>query len=162
MIQQVYDDRTLHQLLGVEPRPAVTVVDARRKPESSQNGSSSKQPSARNIDEIEEVDMEMGSEDDEYQRREDSDDEGRYGITTRNQPPRKRRKITTSQEVYPVFTTDDDDDGEDAEDGLIISTVTKEGSDSEHASSGDAKARKRRSYWLSKGIGTGDAHDDSS
>lgn len=153
--------------MGVEPKPKATVVEAPSKPESSQNGSSPKEPprSVQDIDE--EAEMEMESED-EYQRREPSEDEGRYGIAARNQEPRKRRKIATSQEVHAVFTTDDEDEYEENASGLIISTVTgkksSDAEDDEYASGGDAKSRmaRRRSYWLSKGIGTGETHDDSS
>lgn len=143
----------------------VPAVDTRRKPGSSGRGS--KQPSIHKTDEIsEEVDMEMESEDDEYQRRQQSDDESRYGITTRNQQPRKRRKLSTSQDVHTFFTTDDDDD--DDENGLIINTVAGNkghGRNSEDISGGDAegqKSRTVRSYWLSKGAGRGEVHDDSS
>jgi len=179
LIQEVYDDRTLHRMLGVEPRKTVVpaqVIDTRRtisfQSESSRNGHAK---SIQVVEEIfEEADMEMESDIEELEklerhrkrrdRSEEEEEEGRYGIGAQEQPPNKRRRTGTAKDPHTVFTTDD----EDEEEGLIVNTFTDEGESlEEYESDGadearDSKAAQRRSYWLSKGVGTGAIDGDSS
>ena len=179
LVREVYEDRTLHRMLGVEPRKIAVppdITDSRRsinfQAESSRNGHTKSKNSARVVQEIfEEVDMEMDSDIEEIEkpeRRDHSEEEGgRYGIGVRGQPPSKRRRVGTAQDTHTVFTTDD----EEEEEGMIVSTITDEGESlDEYEASGPEDARdsktaqqdRRRSYWLSKGIGTGAVNDDSS
>ena len=164
-------------MLGVEPRKTVVpaqVIDTRRtisfQSESSRNGHAK---SIQVVEEIfEEADMEMESDIEElekperhHKRRDRSEEEeGRYGIGAQEQPPNKRRRTSTAKDPHTVFTTDD----EDEEEGLIVNTFTDEGESlEEYESDGadearDSKAAQRRSYWLSKGVGTGSIDGDSS
>lgn len=165
-------------MLGVEPRKIAVpphITDSRRtisfQPESSRNDHTKSKVSAQVVEEIfEEVDMEIGSDIEELEKPEKRDhvaeEEGRYSISVRREPPSKRRRMGTAQDTHTVFTTDD----EEEEEGLIIqSTITDEGESlDEYETSGledaqDSKAAQqdRRSYWLSKGIGTGRIDDDS-
>ena len=181
LIREVYDDRTLHRMLGVEPRKTTVpaqVLDSKRKinfqSEPSRNRRTQSKPAARAVEEIfEEADMDMDSDIEEqeklerhHKRRDHSDDEkGRYGIAARDPPPNKQRKLEKVQDTHAVFTTDD----EEEEEGEVMNTNTDEDSLEEYESDGAemvqgsklVRQEMRRSYWLSKGIGNG-ADDDSS
>lgn len=93
----------------------------------------------------------------------DDEEEGRYDIV--RQPTNKRRKMGHPQASHMVFTTDEE------EDELVARTNSSGEEDGEYASDGDregllisrdSKVEKRRSYWLSKGIGISGNGDDSS
>ena len=166
-------------MLGVEPRKIAVpshIADSRRtisfQPESSRDGHAKSELSAQVVDDIfEEADMEMDSDIEELEKPERRDhveeEGGRYGISVRRgQPPSKRRRMGTAQDTHTVFTTDDEE-----EEGLIVSTITDEGESLDEYEANDledardskaAQQDRRRSYWLSKGIGTGPIDDDSS
>jgi len=177
LIQEVYDDRTLHRMLGVEPRKTVIpapAADSRRtinfQSESSRNSHAKSGQVVKEI--FEEADMEMDSDIEELEKPErhskrrdrSEEEEGRYGISAHERPPSKRRRTGTVKDTHTVFTTDD----EEEEEGLIVNAITDEGESlEEYESDGteearDSKAARRRSYWLSKGVGTGAIDGDSS
>ena len=173
LIQTVYNDRTLHRMLGVEPRQAAVPAPAPepRRTISFQSESSRHQSktSVQVVEEIyKEADMEMESEMEKPERHRhhrDRSPEGRYDIGRREQPPTKRRKMGTVRDTHTVFTTDDDEE----EDSLVVTAITDEGESlEEYESDGDAEKvalesrAARRSYWLSKGVGPGAIDGDSS
>lgn len=192
-MQEVYDNRTLHRLLGVEPRKRISdpkfasqsesrrSINFQAESSTASNGRSKVSSySAQAVEEVfEEADMELSSDSEKHtppssrakeKRREPSEEEGRYGIGSRDQRPKKRRKVGTRADAHTVFMTDEEDD----EDGVIAHTITDEESDLEHdeyASDGGvegeqgtktAEQDRRRSYWLSKGVGPGAVDDDDS
>lgn len=177
LIQEVYDDRIFHDLLGVEPKHNLAPPESKRE----KNGHSS-----HTVTEAYETDMELDSDIEEGEERlgnrkrriEESDEleeaeeaeeeEGRYDMGSRRQPPVKRRRVGTVEDELTVFTTDDDDDGE--EENLVVAHIADSEEDHEEyesdgqpgaTSNGNAKRDEKRSYWLSKGIGIGMVDDDS-
>lgn len=181
LIQEIYDDKVLHRLLGVEPRKTVEVIESHRtvKVHSEPNGSVKvTSTSTRIVEEIFEKDMQMNSDMEEDSaplrvngsRAEQSDEEGgRYGIASREQPQSKRQKTGKEQDMHNVYTTDDDED-EDLR--LTVNTVSDGQTsieDGEYASgdskevpeSNSAQRDKKRAYWLAKGVGPGSMNGDS-
>lgn len=174
MIQEVYDDRILHRLLGVEPKKNLVI----HQPEASRHRGSRIKRSAQEVEEIyEKADMDMDSDIEEIRslqspnghRHQSDDEEGRYDIGARDQPPNKRRKMGQARDMHTVFITDDE---EEEEGELIVNNITDEGESleeyesdgagEEERDSKTAQQDKRRSYWLSKGIGIGSVDDGSS
>ena len=99
------------------------------------------------------------SDEDDYYRRHDMQEEerGRYDIG--RQPPKKRRKTGRTEDAHTVYLIDDEDESRseryENEDGEYYSD---EGSPDDRRTSRSGPSPKtdnRRSYWLSKGIGTG-------
>jgi len=96
----------------------------------------------------------------------DEEEGGRYDIG-RRPPPRKRQKTGKQEGAHAVFTTDDEEGGElistfvhytDEEEEEAYAYASDEGREfhgelRSKATSADPKVDKRRSYWLSKGIG---------
>lgn len=108
-----------------------------------------------------------GASDDEYRHRHrqepkiEDDEGGRYEIG-RSLPPRKRRRMGRQEDKHTVFIPDDDDDGHNtSEEELHYVSDTSRANRRERY---NPVNEKRRSYWLSKGIGLGGLHgaeDDS-
>lgn len=187
----MYDNRTLHNLLGIKPQPQVfeTVDNNSRsnsndvkskssngtKSHSESNGrstasnskaaSSSTKPgkpssSKRAVQTAwEEADMEISADD----IAEEEEEGGRYDIGL--QPPKKRAKTGRDlHDAHTVFITDDDEDEDEDDDELKVITGDTEDEVEDVAYGGDGHREertrkldpnmdKRRSYWLSKGIG---------
>ncbi|KAF7979571.1 hypothetical protein HWV62_41856 [Athelia sp. TMB] len=161
LIQEVYDDRILHDLLGVEPKISLAP--------STTNGHKSRAESEESETDIEmESELEEGEHSRRHRRDESDDEGGRYDIGMRKPPPAKRRRVDTVADTHTVFTTDDEEDGEERE--PIVVNFADSGDDlEEYESDGRADAvgdggvqrDEKRSYWLSKGIGIGTVQDDS-
>jgi non-canonical poly(A) RNA polymerase PAPD5/7 len=152
----------LHILLGRKPQP----TGGKRK-ETGGNGNPSSSSSSGAAKSVQLAWQEADYDDNQYDRRRgrhatgDEEEEGRYDIS-RQQPPSKRRKTGRPQDFHTIFTTDDEDE-------LIVGDTADE--DAHYASDGvlensasrdPEKADKRRSYWLSKGIGLGSGAGDDS
>ncbi|KAF9242103.1 hypothetical protein BU15DRAFT_87016 [Melanogaster broomeanus] len=128
LLQEVYDKRLLHQLLGVSPQASVVAADVpanHQSQEMSLRGASSVQEAWDEVDTVPESD---DNHRDHVTKYEDSDETGRYHIQER----RRRRE----------------DEEEMSEDELEHRAYDIE-SDDERRS----RMSRRRSYWLSKGIG---------
>ncbi|KAF9065446.1 hypothetical protein BDP27DRAFT_1404788 [Rhodocollybia butyracea] len=126
-----YDQRTLHDILHVKPRPIVvkekpslakrlsSTPNGRHKPVSNKHRvheePTSKEANGADLEDGEIHIISSDSEDDSrhHKRRHESnlpdsdDDSGKYGITER-QPPKKRQRMGGPMDVHTVFTTDDD------------------------------------------------------
>lgn len=113
-----------------------------------------------------EGDMELGTSevgiDDRKAVEEVEEEESRYGIA--DQPPKKRRRSGTKKDLHTVYVSDDEDEdggpsplyvGEN--DGVSEEEEEYDvgGGDGDFSSNKRAKAKKR-SYWLSKGVGPED------
>lgn len=134
LIREVYDDRTLHRLLGVEPlriRSHGQSDSRRAHAGSSTTTNDHRRPSSQSVQAVEEVSIMSISSDDEkhYKRREPSEEEGRYEIEGRNRPTKRRRKMGTQADPHTVFTTDEEEE-------VSVEEGTDQG--------------KRRTYWPSK------------
>lgn len=170
----MYNNRTFHDLLGVEPKRNPTPPDRRRH----SNGQPSRDvtpvyDSDVEVDsDVEEADDPRGTrrhrsedEDEPREDEEEEEEEGRYSIGSRRQPPTKRRRMGTMADKHTVFTTDDEEDGD--ENGLLVTNIADSEDDLEDYESdggasndGAAKRDKTRSYWLSKGVGMADEGSD--
>ncbi|KAF8077561.1 hypothetical protein FPV67DRAFT_1684010, partial [Lyophyllum atratum] len=159
LVQELYDKRVLHNLLGVKPQPVIGNCND-LKILGASNGSA-KPPSSSNSREAKSVktawqEADVEHEDGHHKRHRevdlDEDEEGRYSIG-RQQPPKKRRRKGNLTDTHTVFTTDDDDDHsviseDDEEEAHYASDVG-----SSRSRRDPEKTDKRRSYWLSKAIG---------
>ncbi|RDB22215.1 Poly(A) RNA polymerase cid14 [Hypsizygus marmoreus] len=165
LVQEVYDKRILHNILGVKPQPSIGTPDSKKKPT---NGSGSSKPSSlaiRGASSVKtawheaEAEPELFDENDHKRRRDEDDDEGRYKIN-RQQPPKKRRRTGRVHDNHTVFTTDEDEDeeGVDEEGDSEVEDAHYASDDggSSRTPRDQEKADKRRSYWLSKAIGMDD------
>lgn len=168
-MQELYDRRTLHSLLGLKSQPSIVNGGGARSDISGSGKPSSS--SARGAESVRSAwrEAEPGVEDVEYHRsrrrrsgpHDGEEEDGRYSIN-KQQPPTKRRKIGKSLGTHTVFTTDEE------EDGLISMVDSLDEEEGEYASASDdgrrmsggprdpGKVGKHRSYWLSKAIGIGE------
>lgn len=170
MVQEVYDKRVLHRMLGVTPQSSLL----QRLAPSEHPGRSRAEGQASVRSAWEEADMDLGSEDGRAEE-DDEDDESRYDIDARRQPPKKRRRTGRLSDVHTVFTTDDDDVDDDLlrvhgldDDGLSeeereydLSALGDGGAGGDGESDGKSGLRERkRSYWLSKALAMNGSGDD--
>ncbi|KAG5634891.1 hypothetical protein H0H81_000408 [Sphagnurus paluster] len=171
LVQELYDKRILHNMLGIMPKPVVTNGHA---PPATNNGNGraggSGKPSSSvtraNANSVNSAWRAADAEhEDSYKRHreiisvedDDDDEEGRYHIG--REPPHKRQKTGKQRDAHTVFTTDEDEDSlsncveseEEEEEAHYASDVDVGLSNSRP--SNPEKADKRRSYWLSKGLG---------
>jgi non-canonical poly(A) RNA polymerase PAPD5/7 len=162
-VQEIYDKRTIHRLVGVSPQNGLSKIDISSKfvPEARP---------ARNTRAAEVVESAWGEADMEPEtdeevqpkRKEEYDDGGRYAIGA---PSRKRRKTggRSDHHVATVFVTDDDGEtfGRRSEDSLDEEEREYDLQlDEGFASRPSLGQDRRRSYWLSKG-GTSNGIDSS-
>ncbi|KAH6902452.1 hypothetical protein BKA70DRAFT_1306935 [Coprinopsis sp. MPI-PUGE-AT-0042] len=208
LVQELYDQRTLHKLVGVQPTSHgfSSLSDSRRnqprdsggrsrpppppppppppkaqppKRELQIQGAAKRAAPSQEVDELSEEDgyREAGSRLGLNGYGEDDDDEddagGRYAI---GQPPRKRvRTGNAAQDNHTVFVTDDDEEdgrnsgSEEDEDESRYRHRRDPGREKERLSRDPSREQeeqerndKRRSYWLSKGIGPGLGGDEYS
>lgn len=164
MIQEVYDRRTLHNLLDIKPKP--TVISGaggetnERGEEASSSGVNNAYSAWEESGHTKEADMVLESDEERHTRdlEEDAEEGDRYDIG-RYQPLKKRRKTGGREDAHTVFTTDDDewegsqDSLDEEEEGAYANKVESPKRKS------DLPNDKRRSYWLSKGIGLDDSGD---
>jgi non-canonical poly(A) RNA polymerase PAPD5/7 len=146
----------LHKILGIEPQAIVQVVHA---PAST---SSFRQMSATRDSHAWKDLQDYRDDDDDHKHHtwqgDEEEEGGRYDIG--RQPPKKRRKTGKLKDTHTVFIPDTDDDEED---GNRFDEEEGDGNSKQD----DARERsrrddsdRRRSYWLSKGIGFGEGNDD--
>ncbi|CAA7271029.1 unnamed protein product [Cyclocybe aegerita] len=160
LVQELYDRRTLHNTLGVKPKPAVVDDHSSRRGDHEEE-SSSRSKASRAVDSA----WEDAREDVQSEHREhsldDYDEEGRYAIG--RQPPKKRRKTGRASDAHTVvfiddFEEDEVEEGEYMSDKLDADAV---GRPSQPRAAGKSpKNDERRSYWLSKGNGTFESDTD--
>ncbi|KAF7799612.1 hypothetical protein EIP86_010850 [Pleurotus ostreatoroseus] len=172
LVQEVYDQRVLHRILGVEPTvPTVSsgpFTDKRNGRKRSREGAESVKSA------WEEADMELSTSDDD--KRSANEEESRYDIETRL-PPKKRMRKGTKIDTHIYISDDDDDAGDGDVDDTALVVHTLQDSDDDRAvvadndseqeaaydtggSDGEAAApdgraerkQRTRSFWLSKGI----------
>ncbi|KAH9484478.1 Poly(A) RNA polymerase cid14 [Psilocybe cubensis] len=171
LVQELYDRRVLHNILGVKPQPIVIqdsddeVDDERRKDSKTSHV----------IESVwENGDRQSDSDNDDAHLRRNGhtgdDDGGRYAIG--RQPPKKRRRTGREEDSHTVYLEDDDEDEEELSFGggrRGDANKVDELEDGEYSSNGsdeedrpgrfqkrdDPKRDARRSYWLSKAIGIG-------
>jgi len=131
LVQELYDRRTLHRLVGVAPRPAVGIED---RVDEHDEKKRSGVVGIKLAVEDEENDSEKG--DAKLARQAENEREeagGRYSIQSSREPSKKRRKLKLEERITQFV---EDDDASSSED--------------------DERSRRRRDYWLSKGIGVAD------
>jgi len=155
LVQELYDKRVLHNLLGLKPSPTVVNGDdsgvtlgiptssASQAVRSTQSAWHQAEVGVRSDDEHRPSRRRHVSED---------EDEGRYDIN-RRQPPQKRRKMGRPQDSHTIFTTDDEHDS-------IRDSLDEEEAHYEVDLKDVGMAEKRRSFWLSKAIDMGGTIDD--
>lgn len=155
MTLELYEERKLHKLLGVNPKPVVVEYQ-----EPSSSSAKAEEPTNDATASLVPHYVEAGSEDGEVHPirddNEDEDDRGRYGIGEAG-PPTKRRKLGNDHDSHVVFTTDDEDDEEFAayavpssDDSQVEPVARLNGSPNKRPK---VDRQTSRDYWLSKGIG---------
>lgn len=168
-MQELYDQRVLHSILGVKPLPTVvkhvqTDEEICHKP----NSPSSKRQASRIVEDAwEERRQSLDYTYDESpsrfrQHHRVADEEGgRYGIV--RHPPKKRRKTgRTVDDHLVIFVDDDDEEDRHGYDNPEEGEYQSDEGDVDKYTSYYEKRRneRRRSYWLSKGIGPESVDDD--
>lgn len=160
----MYDNRTLHRLVGVSPQNGLSKVDMSSKfvPATQSTRSARDTLATESVDSAwGEADMDPETDDDVQQKqKEEYDDGGRYAI---GPPSRKRRKTggRSDRHVATVFITDEEDEAfaQESEDSLDEEEREYDWRlDESSASRPNVGQDRRRSYWLSKG---GTSHDSS-
>jgi non-canonical poly(A) RNA polymerase PAPD5/7 len=170
LVQELYDQRVLHSILGVKPLPTVVKhIQTDEEDCYKPNSPSSRRQASKIVEDAWEETRNSRdyAYDESYRPRQHhrvtDEDGGRYDIG--RHPPKKRRKTGRAIDDHPVIFVDDDDD-----DGRRGYDYDAEEGDYEDCHEGDVdrypsyseKSRddRRRSYWLSKGIGPGSVFDD--
>ena len=129
-MQEVYDSRVLHRMLGVQPAVPV-IIDAKQpKDDEKPRGDSNKPMSETRSHEAKESVKSAWKETEAEQsfdhsmtQHEDDEEESRYGIANvrdsqQGQPPPKRRRTGKSRDEHTIYTSDasEDSDGQPDED----------------------------------------------
>ncbi|KAF9218364.1 hypothetical protein BS17DRAFT_742293 [Gyrodon lividus] len=150
LLQEVYDKRSLHQLLGVSSKASVVTADVpanHQTVDKSLAGASSVQEAWDGAE------IELGSDDDHEDdaEHEDPEDPGRYHIQERRPTRQERSNGTGRFGALTTYITNEEDEEKLSGDEL-------EGQAYDTHSDNDkwrSRMARRRSYWLSKGIGSG-------
>ena len=167
-MQELYDQRILHSIVGVKPLP--TVVKHVESDEKTSQSPSSKRQAVEDAWEENRRNREYAYDESSSSSRQhhrvanDGEEGGRYDIG--RQPPKKRRRTGRAIDNHPVIFIDDDDEevrhgfrDDDSEDGEYDDR--HESDFNYHKSYRDNSRDDRgRSYWLSKGIGPGSVNED--
>ncbi|KAF9261467.1 hypothetical protein L218DRAFT_870141 [Marasmius fiardii PR-910] len=176
VVQEVYDQRTLHKALGINPRPIVVTSTNGNEKKRDTNRQSTSSSTARAVTkEILNVSSDSSDDDIVYlgstkraaqekrTAREDGelDDSkgGRYDI---GRVKRQRMEKKDSRAVYVVDDDGDSDDGSNSDGGSVVLDSDGEYNLEEEGKSQELPSRmngKKRSYWLSKGVGPGGVQD---
>ncbi|KAK7034747.1 hypothetical protein VNI00_012154 [Paramarasmius palmivorus] len=172
IVQEVYDKRTLHRMLGVAPRPTVVMAPPDPSPSEKPVNGVAKKPYIIDSDSSEDQDE---SEDEEVtylgsksapangrknsrangsgkrkdRDNEDEEEEGRYAIGKK----RGQGSGTRSQPLYYVGSDSDDDASVTLNEEAHYALNEEEQTQSKKPPS--QSNDKKRSFWLSKGIGSG-------
>ena len=171
LVQDVYDKRTLHHLLGLHPGSDLSpnVDDRRGRVIKRERSSQLKSKAIESFQPLSDDAVEPIYSSSNHRN---EDEQGRYGIEQRRF--KKLRKLRGQDDVHTVFTNDaeetdeelvsfggddaGDSDNDDQEYDLIVEDLRGR----KAADRSPRTARKiegKRSYWLSKGIGKGDESD---
>lgn len=145
LIQEVYDQRSLHELLGTSPKPCIVIADVLEtvaQDKSSTTAGSTTRIQERSVNMVLETDDESLPQEPSGSRQ-GNDELGKYHIKKRRTVQRHEASRSDQQ---PEFTADEDDSVDEEE---------VSGDDTRN------KINIRRSFWLSKGFG-GESADDSS
>lgn len=125
VVQEVYDSRVLHHMLGVQPAVPVVIDPDEPKDEKKSRSKSNKPMSDTRSHEAKESVKSAWKETEAEQsfdhsitQHEDEEEESRYGIanvrdTQQGQPPSKRRRTGKSRDAHTVFTSDASEDESD-------------------------------------------------
>lgn len=167
LVQELYDRRTLHNIVGVRPLPAIVKEISFRKLHQKEP-SVSKSKASRAVESIWDTedlsydfDHEEFSSSGHRHRRAADEERGRYDIGL--QPSRKKRKTGRESDAHKVVFVDDDDydendeerraDDEEEEEYMSLESESDDERRPSLSRRSSAKSDHRRSYWLSKGIG---------
>lgn len=166
----MYDSGVLHRILGIDPNIPVT-VDMKHSSGSSKKPSSSVSyaQAAQSVKSAwEEAEMVMDSDDEEIKNNEEEESRYRAADARSGQPPTKRRKTGKDKDIHTVYTTDDEEDEDPVGGNKGDKTAEEEAEYAVLSASDDddkpGKPKKSdvRSFWLSKGIGSGGELDEYS
>lgn len=180
MVQELYDKRTLHRLLTVQPRATTTmpydpdslnvapppgpseVEDETITPQKRKRGStpevtgSNKRKQYERVPALEEGEADEDEDEKDAKEEEEEEEESRYGI-----PPKKRRRRTFGEGVHDMFTSDDEDDGTDSSGSESESDGVLSPHQPESDSDEDSLAEEERQYEM-RSRGGGLSRSDSS
>lgn len=166
LVQELYDSRILHKMLGVDTAlkraPQVVNGAGTNKGVHGSKSSGEAQNAVHSAWASEaDTDKQLSDDDGARQVAEDTEaEEGRYDIP----PPKKRRKTGRSDkdEHTVLYVSGSEDEKEDEAYSGQKREVDRERGDRKDDSRRDTEsADRRRSYWLSKGIGLGGDEDSS-
>jgi non-canonical poly(A) RNA polymerase PAPD5/7 len=155
LIQEVYDQRLLHKLLGTSPKPRIVVanvLETAAQDKSSMAASSITRTRERSVDMLLETDDESLPQQPSGSRQ-DNDELSRYHIEKRRVVQRHEASRSDEQ---PEFTTDEDDSVDEEEASYQMGL-----DDGASVNETRSMTSKRRSFWLSKGIGPESADDSN-
>lgn len=179
-MQELYDQRILHSILGVQPLPTIvkhidTDNKTIRSPSSKRQAVDDAWEEFRRNREYA-YDESPSSSRQHHRVASDIDEGGRYDIG--RQPSKKRRKTGREIDDHPVIFVDDEDEEErhgyrdydddydyysTAEDANLKDDDRRHESDYDNRKSSypeNSRNDRRRSYWLSKGVGPGSLDED--
>jgi len=148
LLEEVYEKRTLHKLLRISPQASVVTADVPIDDEDEKG----------RVREGWNGDVELEFDDDarhEVVEEGNPDDSGRYEIQARGSMQSGRTNGTGQIDSVTTYTTDEDDLSED---GLEDEAYDVAGSDDDDVHK--SRMSRRRSYWLSKGIGPHEGDED--
>jgi len=176
-VQEVYDKKVLHRLVGVSPK-ATVVQDVPQLNSAVRSNGSVVQSAWEPTERLQERDEEGHARKPGFSTKARSqeiidvdadDDESRYGIRRK-----RRRKMNEVMDTKTVFTTDEESEGEDvievessSEGGSLAEEEAEYGSggemgieDEEEKKGGHVKINRKRAFWAAKaGTGTGRSSD---
>ena len=157
-MQELHDERTLHRILGVEPRNTGVrhIVVREHQPSGHKLGTSSQD--TRRVESAwtrGPLQDESDHDDDHHRRKLNSHDKdgGRYDIGRHNS--KKRRRTQRSDDDGAYFVADADSRGALSEGELEESEDDASEVYKEHGVSRQTDRHKRRDFWLAKAIKTG-------
>jgi len=178
-VQEVYDKKVLHRLVGVSPK-ATVVQDVPQLNSAVRSNGSIVQSAWEPTERLQERDEEGHARKPGFSTKARSqeiidvdadDDESRYGIRRK-----RRRKMNEVMDTKTVFTTDEESEGEDvievessssSEGGSLAEEEAEYGSggemgieEEEEKKGGHVKINRKRAFWAAKaGTGTGRSSD---
>ena len=166
LVQELYDQRVLHSIVGVKPLPSI-VKHIEYNKKTSQSPSSKRQAvedawEERRRNREYAYDESAGSQQ-RHRVANDSEEGGRYDIE--RHLTKKRRKTSREIDKHPVIFVDDDEEEEHR--GYHGNDYSEDDEYDDRHERGFNKSYpeiprndRRRSYWLSKGIGPGSLDED--
>ena len=165
-MQEVYDKKVLHTLMGVMPRPIVSQPNLGSNVTvngAQSSGSTTSQGAVHAAWKENDEDITSDLRPTAY----DEEEEGRYHIGRERPPPHKRRRTGKAADTHTVFIADDE--GEDSSSAAHAEDEIDDDdelSDEDHRPGDRRRIQqtsmpgKRRSYWLAKAAGIPEAEED--